>query len=108
MRQAGFLAAAGIYALQNNIDRLAEDHEHAQQIAAALEQKEFVSYVLPVETNIVIFGVQAALYTCRNWLTKLKEQGILMLCHLSATSGPTGVAFRYYTRQMVQKTIEHY
>ena len=55
MRQAGFLAAAGIYALQNHIDRLKEDHEHARQIAASLEKKEFVNFVLPVETNIIIF-----------------------------------------------------
>src|SRR6185436_17324010 len=55
MRQGGFLAAAGIYALQNNIERLKADHEHAQQIANAITKKEFVNQVLPVETNILIF-----------------------------------------------------
>src|SRR6188768_1707927 len=55
MRQGGFLAAAGIYALQNNIERLTLDHEHAQQIANVIAEKEFVRQVLPVETNILIF-----------------------------------------------------
>ena len=55
MRQAGFLAAAGIYALDNNIDRLKDDHAHAKAIAAALSKKSFVKMVLPVETNIIIF-----------------------------------------------------
>jgi threonine aldolase len=58
MRQAGYLAAAGIYALQNNIDRLAEDHLHAKQIALALQNKSFVGEILPVETNILIFEVK--------------------------------------------------
>ena len=57
MRQAGYLAAAGIYALENNIERLAEDHEHAQQILNALQKKEFVGKIMPVETNIIIFEV---------------------------------------------------
>ena len=41
MRQAGYLAAAGIYALENNIDRLAEDHQHAKMLADALGKKDF-------------------------------------------------------------------
>ena len=55
MRQAGYLAAAGIYALQNNIQRLREDHIHAKQLADAIAKKDFVKMVLPVETNILIF-----------------------------------------------------
>ena len=57
MRQAGIIAAAGIYALDNNITRLSEDHQHAKLLAAALEQKDFVGTISPVETNIVIFEV---------------------------------------------------
>lgn len=53
MRQAGFLAAAGIYALDNNIERLAEDHGRAQLIAEVLRQTSYVKEVLPVETNII-------------------------------------------------------
>ena len=54
MRQAGFMAAAGVYALQNHVERLAQDHDHAKQIEAALAKKDFVTSILPVETNIVI------------------------------------------------------
>ncbi len=57
MRQAGYLAAACFYALDNNISRLKEDHHHAKQLANALQQKSFVLNMLPVETNIVIFEV---------------------------------------------------
>lgn len=55
MRQVGFMAAAGLYALDNNIDRLAEDHKKALEIATALSRSSFVSKVEPTETNIVIF-----------------------------------------------------
>jgi threonine aldolase len=54
MRQAGFLAAAGIYALDYHIERLAEDHQKAQIIAQALQEKDFVKEILPVETNIIL------------------------------------------------------
>jgi threonine aldolase len=57
MRQAGFMAASGIYALQHHIKRLEIDHIHALQIADALKQKEFVGTMLNVETNIIIFEV---------------------------------------------------
>jgi threonine aldolase len=64
MRQAGFIAAAGIYALQNNIDRLQTDHQHAIAIANAIAKKEMVKFVLPVETNIIIFELND--YLLRN------------------------------------------
>jgi threonine aldolase len=57
MRQAGYMAAAGIYALENNINRLDEDHQHARQIAEALMKKNFIGRIMPVETNIIIFEV---------------------------------------------------
>lgn len=75
MRQAGYLAAAGIYALQNNIDRLDVDHQHAKQLAEALSRKEFVGTVLPVETNIVIFSVKDG-YTPQSLVAKMKEENI--------------------------------
>ncbi|MFD2550788.1 threonine aldolase family protein [Bizionia sediminis] len=58
MRQVGYLAAAGIYALDNHITRLAEDHSKAKELAAVLETLSFVKKVVPVETNIVIFELQ--------------------------------------------------
>ncbi len=55
MRQAGYLAAAGIYALDNHINRLADDHRKALEIAGFLSQLPAVKKVEPVETNIIIF-----------------------------------------------------
>jgi threonine aldolase len=55
MRQAGFLAAAGIYALDHHVERLKIDHAHAQILAEALSKSAAVSNVLPAETNIVLF-----------------------------------------------------
>ena len=57
MRQTGILAAACIYALENNVERLRDDHRRAKTIATALENAPFVKQVLPVATNIVIFEV---------------------------------------------------
>jgi threonine aldolase len=51
MRQAGFIAAAGIYALEHHVERLKEDHQHAALIAKALSAKNEVAEVLPIETN---------------------------------------------------------
>ena len=78
MRQAGFIAAAGIYALENNVQRLAEDHTHAQQIAEALAAKSFTGAMLPVETNIIIFEVTGD-YTAPALAAKLKELGIFVI-----------------------------
>jgi len=57
MRQAGYLAAAGTYALKNNINRLTEDHSRAKALGAILAGLSFVKEVAPVVTNIVIFEV---------------------------------------------------
>lgn len=57
MRQAGYIAAAGLYALQHHKERLAIDHIHAKQIAEELLKKDFTGRMMPVETNIVIFEV---------------------------------------------------
>ena len=76
MRQGGILAAAGIYALQNNIDRLAEDHQHAREIAKVLTGKSFIKEVLPVETNIVIFELRDGL-SAPELVKRLKEKNIL-------------------------------
>jgi len=76
MRQAGFLAAAGIYALKNNIERLSEDHLHACQIAEAIAKKNFVKEVLPVETNIIIFELNDSI-SAPAWVAKMKEREIV-------------------------------
>jgi len=76
MRQAGFLAAAGTYALDHHVERLKIDHAHARILADALNQCAWVSNVLPVETNIVLFDTvePAALV-----IEKLVAQGIKAL-----------------------------
>ena len=60
MRQIGFMAAAGIYALDNHVERLAEDHKRASEIGGALRKQDYVREVEPVETNIVIFYLKKA------------------------------------------------
>ncbi|RLD29008.1 MAG: threonine aldolase [Bacteroidetes bacterium] len=55
MRQVGYLAAAGLYALDNNIDRLEEDHKKAKEIGKVLSQLSIIKTVEPIETNIIIF-----------------------------------------------------
>ncbi|HSI91789.1 MAG TPA: GntG family PLP-dependent aldolase [Adhaeribacter sp.] len=76
MRQAGYLAAAGIYALQNNLDRLAEDHKRARHLEEALKTCTFVAEILPVETNIVIFKLQSGIQP-EAFLARLAQQNIL-------------------------------
>lgn len=78
MRQAGYLAAAGLYALEHNVARLAEDHAHAQQIMQALVQKDFTGEMLPVETNIIIFEVKGR-FTAPALAARLKEEGIFVI-----------------------------
>ncbi|MDX1753099.1 MAG: GntG family PLP-dependent aldolase [Salinimicrobium sediminis] len=55
MRQIGFMAAAGIYALDHHVERLAEDHRRASELGKTLREQDYVAEVEPVETNIVIF-----------------------------------------------------
>jgi threonine aldolase len=76
MRQAGYLAAAGLYALQNNISRLEEDHKRAQELGHTLQQLDWVNEVLPIETNIVIFTIKNITET--QLMDKLKEKNIFI------------------------------
>ncbi len=78
MRQAGYLAAAGIYALDHNIERLKEDHQRAQRLGETLSQLSWVDEVLPVDTNIVIFRVKKPL-TAAVVSGKLAAEGILAI-----------------------------
>jgi len=76
MRQAGFLAAAGIYALDHNIKRLEDDHKRAKVIADVLAKLNFVDSVMPVETNIIIFRLANNSFSV-DFVDKLKQKGIL-------------------------------
>jgi threonine aldolase len=74
-RQAGYLAAAGIFALENNVQRLKEDHRRAKKISDCFKESSFVKKVYPVETNIVIIElVEAILAT--DFVTRLNEHKI--------------------------------
>ena len=75
MRQAGYLAAAGIYALENNIDRLIHDHTRARVLGDILIQRPWVSKVHPVETNIVIIKLSTG-YTVNEMLDLMQKKGI--------------------------------
>jgi threonine aldolase len=75
MRQAGYLAAAGLYALQNNINRLEEDHKRAKELGVILQQLPWVAKVEPLETNILIFEVKKSLDE-KLVIEKLKQKGI--------------------------------
>jgi threonine aldolase len=78
MRQAGFMAASGVYALQHHIDRLQVDHENAARVGRHLIEKEFIKGVLPVETNIVIFEMTEGINP--KWIVqKLLERDISCL-----------------------------
>ncbi|OUR98469.1 threonine aldolase [Halobacteriovorax marinus] len=75
MRQAGFLAAAGIYALDNNIERLRDDHQLAMQFKDILNELSYVSNVVPVQTNIVIFNLKENIDPFK-FLDYLSEAGV--------------------------------
>ena len=75
MRQVGYLAAAGIYALENNIRRLAEDHRRAKEIAEVLQKVNWVASVEPVETNILIFTLVPNCIE-KNLIELLKQKNI--------------------------------
>ncbi len=77
MRQSGYLAAAGLYALQNNITRLEIDHRRAKELGALLKEMSWVANVEPVETNILIFGLQPSVDE-KIFMEKLKQKGILI------------------------------
>ncbi len=78
MRQAGYLAAAGIYALDNHIVRLKEDHKRAKELGNTLNQLSWVKSVMPVDTNIVIFEVADGV-TPEMCLVKFSESDIKAL-----------------------------
>ena len=79
MRQAGFLAAAGIYALDHHRERLKEDHRRAKEIGTVLRELSFVENIAPVETNIIIFGIDEKQLSEDQFIQKLREKDILLM-----------------------------
>lgn len=78
MRQAGYLAAAGLYALDNHIERLAIDHKKAKEIGAVLATKPFIKSIEPIETNIVIFELNDTVNE-KEFVKKLAKNNILVI-----------------------------
>ena len=103
MRQAGYMAAAGIFALQNNIDRLKSDHLNAKNIAAALLKKPFTGKMMPVETNIIIFEVKGN-YTAKSLAEVFAKNGISVM-EISGTQIRM-VLHLDITEQMMKETIK--
>lgn len=77
MRQVGFLAAAAMYALDNHLERLAEDHHKAKEIAAVLATCNYITKIEPVETNILIFYVDKKIGS-ENFINKMAAKNILL------------------------------
>lgn len=75
MRQAGFLAAAGLYAMKNNVNRLVEDHINAKSLEATLNELSWVEHCLPVDTNIVVIYLREPVKR-DFYISKLNEVGI--------------------------------
>lgn len=102
MRQAGYMAAAGLYALDHHIERLEQDHAHARQIAEALRHKSFTGELLPVETNIIIFEVKDR--PVKDVINALRQHNILVL-----PMSPTQIRMVLHldiTPEMVSKVVK--
>ena len=79
MRQAGFLAAAGIYALDHHRERLKEDHRKAKEIEAILSEKAFIFSVSPVDTNIIIFELNESVLDTNAFMEKMNKNNIRLI-----------------------------
>ncbi|PRY15435.1 L-threonine aldolase [Pontibacter ummariensis] len=102
MRQAGYLAAACIYALDNHVERLQEDHRKAKAMKEVLLQTDYAESVLPVETNIVIFKLTDK-YTDAAFVAALEKEGIR-----ASSFGPQMIRFVTHldvTEEMLQHTL---
>jgi threonine aldolase len=77
MRQAGLLAAAALYAVDNHIERLRDDHANARRLAEIVESTEGLRLTHPVETNIVVVGVEEGAFTVEELLARLESEGVL-------------------------------
>jgi len=103
MRQVGSLAAAGIYALDNHIERLKEDHTKALNIKDALLKKDFVKEIFEVETNIVIAHIEGK-YNATQLAAVLKEKNILVIAMTPALI--RFVVHLDITNEMLASTLE--
>jgi len=79
LRQAGIVAAAAVYALENNVSRLQEDHDHAKLLAEGLATTDGIRCdAALVESNLVFFEIDAKLGSAAQFCSAMKEQGVLI------------------------------
>ncbi len=102
MRQAGYMAATGIYALEHHVKRLELDHLHAKQIAEVLLTKDFVKSIMPVETNIIIFELHDR-FTAKSFVEEIGKKEVLALA--VSASQVRIVTHLGITEEMVRRTI---
>ena len=110
MRQVGYLAAAGIYALDHHVERLAVDHDRAKRIGEALNNSAYIKKVEPIETNIIIFYVNDDVNE-NDFVNALKEKEILiismgdgklrMVTHLDFTEEMLEIVVKEITELMI-------
>ncbi len=103
MRQAGYLAAACIYALDNNVDRLKIDNDRAKKLGKILAELPYIETVKPVKTNIVIFDLKKPLLAA-DFVEMLAQHGVL-----AVPFGVRSVRFVTHldlTEEMIDQTIE--
>lgn len=103
MRQAGYLAAAGIYALDHHIGRLAEDHARARKIAGVLGQQPYVAQLRPVSTNILIFDLVDSIPASR-FVGDLKKKDINVSSF--GTHTVRMVTHLDFTDEMLEKVLD--
>jgi threonine aldolase len=102
MRQAGYLAAACIYALDNNVERLRDDHSKAKQLESLLQSLPYVEAVIPVQTNLVFFSLKSGM-PANVFLQTLRDNDI----HAMAL-GPNEVRFVTHldiTDEMMERVV---
>jgi threonine aldolase len=102
MRQAGYLAAAGIYALDNHVTRLKEDHRRATALGDGLKSLPFIESVLPVDTNIIIFTLSDKMKS-DEFVARLRDKGII--CSGFGKQTVRFVTHLDFTDAMLEKTL---
>ncbi len=114
MRQAGIIAAAGVYALDHHIERLKEDHQNAKRLALGLKPLRGISiHPEHVETNIVIFDVTDTGMTAPQVTEAMKREGVLihafgktqirLVTHLDVSAGDIEKALKAFEKVLGRK-----
>lgn len=103
MRQVGYLGAAGLYALDNHLERLKNDHIRAKEIGTVLQDLEFIDEVQPIETNIIIFTLKEP-QNEKLFLQTLKSYGVILS---GMGSGKLRIVTHLnYTQEMHEEFLE--